>query len=245
MIGIIGMGMVGQAVSRGFARCPQIQVDPKYNNTSIEELVQANPRAVFVCVPTPSPGNGYPILMGVLDQLEALDYQGVVAVKSTVPPKYLKGRNIVYNPEFLSRATSYADFIRPPMVIFGGARAEELWDVYAEFSDVDMKTVFCTDIATASLAKYTMNTFYATKITFMNMVYDLAKEWDADYNELIDILAEHPWMGTHHFNVPGPDSKRGFGGPCLPKDTAALVAEHDCELLAKVLELNSKYRNKE
>ena len=51
-------------------------------------------------------------------------------------------------------------------------------------------------------------------------------------------------MGTHHFDVPGPDGQRGFGGPCLPKDTEALVKHFDNKLLAKVLELNTIYRDK-
>jgi UDP-glucose 6-dehydrogenase len=50
-------------------------------------------------------------------------------------------------------------------------------------------------------------------------------------------------MGTHHFAVPGPDGERGFGGPCLPKDTKALVDEYDIKLLSKTLELNEEYRS--
>jgi UDP-glucose 6-dehydrogenase len=64
----------------------------------------------------------------------------------------------------------------------------------------------------------------------------------ADWQQVNTILRNHPWMGTHHFDVPGPDGSRGFGGPCLPKDTEALVKEFDVELLKKVLEINGTYR---
>jgi UDP-glucose 6-dehydrogenase len=49
-------------------------------------------------------------------------------------------------------------------------------------------------------------------------------------------------MGTNHFAVPGPVGDRGFGGPCLPKDTKALSQSYDMPLLDLVLELNDKYR---
>jgi UDP-glucose 6-dehydrogenase len=50
-------------------------------------------------------------------------------------------------------------------------------------------------------------------------------------------------MGNHHFQVPGPDGQRGFGGPCLPKDTAALAYEYDIKLLKEVLNLNLEHRH--
>jgi UDP-glucose 6-dehydrogenase len=49
-------------------------------------------------------------------------------------------------------------------------------------------------------------------------------------------------MGSHHFEVPGPDGKYGFGGPCLVKDTEALAVEYNIELLHKVLNLNEELR---
>jgi len=32
-------------------------------------------------------------------------------------------------------------------------------------------------------------------------------------------------MGTSHFQVPGPDGRRGFGGTCFPKDTHSLYCQ--------------------
>ena len=110
---------------------------------------------------------------------------------------------------------------------------------------MDMSRVIITNIRTAALAKYAMNSFYATKITFMNGIFDAAKQMDVNYKEVANILAQHPWMGTHHFDVPGPDGFRGFGGPCLPKDTKALANTYDLPLLQQVLALNTLYRNKD
>lgn len=241
-IGIIGYGFVGKAVDQGFSKSTNIISDPKYNKITIEDVCNKDPDAIFVCVPTPTDGSNFKILKDVLSELKEANYSKLIVVKSTVLPDQLNGFDVLYNPEFLSRGTAYNDFIRPPMVLIGGNRGSELVDVYRKYSDVCMDTVILTDIKTASLAKYTMNSFYATKITFLNSIFEVAQSIGVDYNDIAEILKHQPWMGTHHFQVPGPDGNRGFGGPCLPKDTEALANEYDIKLLKMVLDLNKTYR---
>ena len=242
MIGIVGYGMVGQAVKFGFPTVPVIISDPKHSTVTIDEMCSAHPDAIFVCVPTPTDATNYAVLKDVLDQIKSTDFAGLVVVKSTILPQHLDGYDIIYNPEFLSRATAKEDFVNPPMLIIGGDRADELVELYKTKSIVRTDTVFITDIKTAALAKYIMNSFYATKITFMNEMYDVAQRLGVHWNDLGTILKAHPWMGTHHFDVPGPDGQRGFGGPCLPKDVEALVKDFDVGLLKSVLERNKDFR---
>lgn len=243
MIGIVGYGMVGKAVEHGFSKTTCIISDPQYNQITIKDVVAAKPDAIFVCVPTPSDGSNYAVLKRVLVDIREAHYTGITVVKSTILPHYLEIFDVVYNPEFLSRATSFNDFVNPPMVLIGGPRANELLDLYKQYSTVDLSKVFITDIATASMVKYTMNSFYALKVTFMNQMFDVAESNGVKWDEMAAILAQHPWMGTHHFQVPGPDGERGFGGPCLPKDTQALADTYDLPLLNTVIELNNTYRN--
>ena len=245
MIGIIGYGMVGKAVEYGFPKIDKVISDPEYNSNTIEYLCSLNLEAIFVCVPTPTDDSNYKILKDVLDELKEL-YNGLVIVKSTILPHHLEGYNVVYNPEFLSRKTSLEDFVNPPMVILGGETTQVLktLDIYEKYSIVDTKKVFTTDIKTASFIKYVLNTFYATKVTFMNAMYDVANEMGVDYTEAVSILEQHPYIGQQHLQVPGPDGARGYGGPCLPKDTEALAKEFDIELLHKIVYLNNLYRGK-
>lgn len=242
MIGIIGYGMVGKAVEYGFRTSTTIISDPKYNTVTISDLCNKGPEVIFVCVPTPTDDTNYAILKDVLQQIKDCEYTGLTVVKSTVLPEHLDNFDVLYNPEFLSRATSFQDFVNPPMVIIGGDRAEELLEIYRKYSHVDTSKTFLVDIKTACLTKYIMNSFYATKITFMNQMYDVANSLGVDFDRVGDILSQHPWMGTHHFQVPGPDRLRGFGGPCLPKDTQALSNRFDIKLLETVLLLNKEYR---
>jgi UDPglucose 6-dehydrogenase len=236
--------MVGKAVEAGFSKTKVIYSDPRYNTVTVEDICKLNPSAIFVCVPTPTDDTDYSTLRDVLDKIKELRYSGLTVVKSTVLPKYLNDYDVLYNPEFLSRATANEDFINPPMLIIGGdtVKAEQLLEIYRTCSDVKLDKVFITSVQNACVAKYCMNSFYATKVTFMNQMYDVSKKVGADWKQVNTILRNHPWMGTHHFDVPGPDGSRGFGGPCLPKDTEALVKEFDVELLKKVLEINGTYR---
>jgi UDPglucose 6-dehydrogenase len=242
MIGIIGYGMVGKAVEHGFPNCEVLVVDPQYTQLTIKQLCDADPEAIFVCVPTPTDDTDYAILKGVLDEITQYEYTGLTVVKSTILPHHLEGYDIVYNPEFLSRASANSDFINPPLVLIGGDRSAALIDIYKKYSIVKLNTVICTDVKTAALAKYTMNSFYALKVTYMNGIYDIAQDMGVNYDIITNILTFQPWMGTNHFAVPGPDGDRGFGGPCLPKDTKALAQAYDMPLLDLVLELNDKYR---
>ena len=242
MIGIIGLGMVGQAVKHGFNKAHCVYSDPAINSVTVEAVCAENPDAIFVCVPTPTDDTEYTVLRGVLGQIKDFGYTGLTVVKSTVLPQYLEGFDVIYNPEFLSRATANEDFVNPPFVLIGGDRATELVELYRDKSSVNLDNVIITDIKTAALAKYTMNSFYATKLTFMNEMYKVADKLEVEWSDVISILRQHPWMGTHHFDVPGPDGERGFGGPCLPKDTEALVKHFDINLLKAVLEINKGYR---
>jgi UDP-glucose 6-dehydrogenase len=247
MIGIIGYGFVGKAVANGFPHTTKLICDPAYNDTTLQEIVQENPEAIFVCLPTPSDDTDYVILKTALNEIKEFGYEGVTVVKSTILPHHLEEFDVVLNPEFLSRATADEDFIDPPFVLFGGSddKTEKLYNIYSRYSIVNMSKVMMTDVKTASLAKYTFNTFYSTKLIFMNQLYDVCGKVGVDFEELKDVLKMNPWMmGVSHLDVPGHEG-RGFSGPCLPKDTEAFAKEFDLELLHTVLDLNTKYRKEE
>ena len=241
MIGIIGYGMVGKAVEYGFSKTESIVSDPKYNKTTIADVCSASPDAIFVAVPTPRDDMRYSILTGVLDKIVEQNYKGLVVVKSTILAKYIVDYDIVYNPEFLTERTSMEDFINPNMLVIGGDKAQELLDLYNEYSIVDTSNTFLTTINSASYIKYMKNSFYAMKVTYMNEMYDVVGE--EDWNEVTNVLSKDPWMGSHHFQVPGPDGKRGWGGNCFPKDVNALVSEFNIEILKRVEIINRRHRH--
>ncbi len=263
-LGIVGHGFVGTAVDHGFTKNVQkFIVDPKHNSTNtIEDLIAFKPDATFVAVPTPQLESGEcntAILDDVMQQLNKS--KGLlVIVKSTVPAYKLESikeqcvdLRIVYNPEFLTEKNYLQDFKSPPMHVFGGAitDTEQVEALYKEYSSCKKCPVFHTDIVSASMVKYCINSFLATKVTFMNEMYDVLKAAKGtDWSEFTKIINSDPRIGKTHMRVPGNDGVRGYAGSCFPKDTAALayfareILNTPFTQLETSIEINDKLRKK-
>lgn len=238
-VGIIGCGFVGGAVMSGFdVSDVKIKiVDPAKTQLTNEQLVEWQPHVIFVCVPTPQSDTGEvnaSIVEKVLAHLDDLAYNGIVVIKSTVTPDHLESfcdrfsLRLIYNPEFLTEANANEDFINPSMQIYGGDYDDcTLLDgIYRQWSNVKVSPTFFVDIKTASLLKYTINSYLATKVVFMNEINKLFEQCSTENNwrEFTDMLSRDPRIGPSHLKVPGPDGNYGFGGHCFPKDTKALLA---------------------
>jgi UDPglucose 6-dehydrogenase len=236
-LGIVGHGFVGSAINQGFTKNVQKYiVDPnKFSGNTIQQLIKFKPDAVFVSVPTPQLESGEcntEILDSVLQELnQAIDL--LVIIKSTVPAYKLQSikeqcinLRIVYNPEFLTEKNYINDFKNPPMHVFGGAitDTETVEQLYLEHSACKKCPVFHTDLVSASLVKYCINSFLATKVTFMNEMYDVLRAaGGTEWNEFVKMINSDPRIGKTHMRVPGNDGVRGYAGSCFPKDTAALA----------------------
>lgn len=234
-LGIVGNGFVGGSVAYGFVKnVNQIIVDPQFNNTTLKECVEQEPSIIFICVPTPQNDDNdvnVDIANTVLKEIDELKYSGIVVIKSTITPKHLikfksdYNLRLVYNPEFLTEVNAHWDFCNPPMQILGGdwEDCEEVEKAYVQHSNVKVVPTFKTDIITASLLKYTINSWLATKVIFMNELNNLHEKSGAEstWEQFTDMLARDSRIGNSHLMVPGPDGHFGFGGHCFPKDTFA------------------------
>lgn len=185
---------------------------------------------VFVCVPTPSGCDGSADLRAVdavVDRLASVLRSGaVVAVKSTVPvgttrrlAERLQPRGIraVSNPEFLREGHAVYDFRHPDRIIIGVDDDDEaaavIDAVYGTHAGAQRMSP-----ESAELAKYASNAFLAVKISYANSLAGLCAQVGADIGDVTRCMGADVRIGQH-FLQPGP----GWGGSCLPKDTAALL----------------------
>lgn len=236
-IGIVGYGFVGGSVGNGFHH-PSVHivvVDPKISDRTLTDCMERD--IIFICVPTPPNENGsidVSIADSVLKELSDLSYAGIVVIKSTIIAEQLmrfqkdyNNLRLVYNPEFLTEANAHWDFCNPAMQILGGEweDCEYVEQAYVKLSNVKVVPTFKTDIASASLLKYTINSFLATKVIFMNELRNLHEASGAEttWEQFTDMLTRDTRIGGSHISVPGPDGYFGFGGHCFPKDTSALL----------------------
>tara|TARA_Y100001970_G_C14165971_1_gene821325 strand:- start:17 stop:880 length:864 start_codon:yes stop_codon:yes gene_type:complete len=234
-LGIVGHGFVGKATDWGFnRRVEKFIVDPKYN-TDIDELEKFDPKLTFVCVPTPMGDDGdhdSSIIESVVKELTAKCTKSIIVIKSTVLPSVLKkltelNNKIIYNPEFLREKHANKDFANSEMIIFGGDRntASKVSKYYLYHSRCKTKEHVFMDIMSASLIKYSINTFLASKVIFFNELFNVFRKLDSEdsWESVIKTLSLDKRIGASHMNVPGHDGKYGFGGACFPKDSTALI----------------------
>ena len=234
-IGIVGHGFVGKATDWGFSEnTNKFIVDPK-NGTNIDQLAEFNPELIFVCVPTPMGENGTQdssIIEAVVQELSAKCRESIIVIKSTVLPSILEkiekaNPKIIYNPEFLREKHANEDFMNSEMIIFGGDKniASQVSKFYLDHSRCKTKKHIFMDISSASLVKYTINTFLASKVMFFNEMHEVFNKLKSNdsWELFIKTLSLDKRIGESHMNVPGHDAKKGFGGACFPKDTAALL----------------------
>jgi UDPglucose 6-dehydrogenase len=232
-IGVIGVGVVGTAVMCAMNKLyPVGAYDPPQGLKDFSDVLDCD--VVFVCVPTPTIAGTWEqdatILRNTLTALASDGYTGVVAIKSTTLPgtcEQLKAEfeelRIVHNPEFLTAARPYADFMDQKVVIVGGPRrdAQVVGGLYQQL--LETARIEYLDTTTHSeLAKYMHNCFLAVKVGFCNEMSELSKMFGADYAEVRYAALSQGGIGDGHTCVPGPDGKVGFGGACFPKDTKAL-----------------------
>lgn len=255
-IGIVGLGFVGKAIEQVHLAkgIPLICRDPfTGRNGSIEELLTCD--AIYLSVPSPMGIDGkcdMSILDSVLDDLK--QYSGVFISKVTAPPNEYtrlqqKFCNLVYAPEFLTAHNAVNDYLNSPFVIIGGhpqitAKAAPL--ILSSFPRTP--ELYECSIEEASLTKYTINSFLASKVVFMNEIYKLAQAANIDYETVSRLVKLDPRLGTSHMTVPGIDGKFGFAGACFPKDTFALdyYANNigsELTVLRQAIETNKKLRN--
>jgi UDPglucose 6-dehydrogenase len=235
-IGIIGLGFVGNAikesVDHNYIFNSTVLIDPSKGFLGkYEDLVDAD--GVFVCVPSPQADDGTcdtGILESVLKNLEDVGFKGVIISKCTAPPLAYRAlqnkyKNLVHSPEFLTAANAARDYANGKFSFIGGdvsAYRNEAERIIKLTQDLKDNVVHCT-IEEASLAKYTINSFLATKVIFMNEIYSLSKKLGCDYDTVAKMVTMDTRIGTSHMKVPGLDGSLGFAGMCFPKDTSALI----------------------
>jgi UDPglucose 6-dehydrogenase len=215
---------------------------------------------VFLCLPTPPGPGGATDLSAVHDVAAAiapaLRASSVVVLKSTMPVgsahavgKTLRnhgapaGVQVAANPEFLREGAAVQEFLSPRRVVIGAADPDVAARVAELYAGIDAPRIL-TDLESAEMIKYAANCFLATKISYINEVAVLCEALGARVDDVVEGLGYDPRIGFDWLR-PGP----GWGGSCLPKDTAALLHTADAAhaqlaVLRAAVEANDRQRHR-
>lgn len=247
-VGIVGGGFVGGAHARAlstYARVLTYDRDESRRTAELADVARAD--VIFVCLPTPMRRDGSVedgVVWEALDSLRAnLVHSPAVIVKSTLPPSALDrlyeefwgSLYLIYSCEHLTERTADSDLIQSTRFLLGLPAAELNLDSVQRVA-VDhllehrwpMVPRLWRDYRAVSLSKYALNSFFATKVSFFNQLYQLCERLGLDGQEVTHLVTLDPRVGRSHNQVPGHDGHLGFGGHCLIKDDIGYSRE--CEL---------------
>ncbi|AHG04083.1 UDP-glucose 6-dehydrogenase [Halobacterium sp. DL1] len=217
--------------------------------------------ATFLALPTPSREDGSidtSIMEAGAESLgEALAGRDdhLVVVKSTVVPGTtenvvepalerggFENATMAMNPEFLRMGSAVADFLDPDKAVFGArddSTYDELREVYEPLlAEAPDAAVVETGLREAEMIKYANNAFLASKVSLVNDLGNICKEFDVDAYEVSHAIAHDDRISGRFLR-----SGVGWGGSCFPKDVAAIIAAakqegYDPAVLEAAVEVN-------
>lgn len=187
----------------------------------------------------------------------------ILVTKSTVPVgtakkvknailEELEKRNlniefdVVSNPEFLKEGSAIDDFLIPDRVVIGceTKKSEEIMKELYRPLNLKDEQLICTDIPSAEMTKYAANSMLATRISFMNDIWNLCELVGADVKMVQKGIGADTRIGKKFLN-PG----CGYGGSCFPKDVKALIHTgkengYKMRVLEAVEEVNAEQKQK-
>ncbi|MGB9662696.1 MAG: UDP-glucose dehydrogenase family protein [Moorellaceae bacterium] len=143
---------------------------------------------------------------------------------------------VVSNPEFLREGRALHDMFYPDRIVVGSDTPDGVDMLRRLYQRILEQTfdpppflprpegygapfMMSTDPISAEMIKYASNAFLALKISFINEIAGLCEKVGADVTEVARGMGLDPRIGSR-FLAAG----LGWGGSCLPKDTAALLA---------------------
>ncbi len=156
----------------------------------------------------------------------------VVVLRSTVPPGTLercqalltdtlgiKAVHLAFNPEFLREGSAIRDYDAPAYTIIGTEDPIAEAAVRQMYATVNAPIIVAKP-AVAEMVKFVANTWHAAKISFANEIGRIAKAFDIDGRDVMNIIVQDTKLNVSPtYMRPG----FAFGGSCLPKDLRALL----------------------
>ena len=160
-----------------------------------------------------------------IKELNTLNFQGTVIIKSTVPLGYTQKKKeenkikIVFSPEFLREDSSFEDAKKPSRIIIGNKKYEDIANLFLKVSENKPEVILMSSTE-AEAVKLFSNTYLAMRVAFVNELDTFAKVNNLNSKDIINGVSLDPRIGKHYFSP-----SYGYGGYCLPKDSKQLKFE--------------------
>jgi len=247
MIGVIGLGKLGMPLAavlgQGFevVGVDKIENPREPNEPYLKELLRTarleittdfsalkHCDVIFCIVPTPSKANGEFTDKYIRDALvRARRYMGnckVFNVVSTVMPGTCEGLQkltnvpITYNPEFIALGNVVDGIVNPDFVLLGEDNEEAGDIIQGIYENITKAPIKRMKRISAELAKIALNSYVTMKISFANVLGEIAEEIGAEVEKITEAIGTDKRIGSKYFRAGPP-----YGGPCFPRDNRAFA----------------------
>ena len=150
---------------------------------------------------------------------------------------------VSFNPETVAQGTILRNQAEPDCVYIGSDTQELADEIAIIYENVCKNTpsIRTMDRLSAELTKVSLNCYLTCKISFANMVGDLATKIGADPEKVLSAVGADSRINPKFFKY-----GFGWGGPCFPRDTRAfirLAANNDLphDMCTAANEINKKH----
>lgn len=243
-IGIIGGGFVGQVLKKYYTEAFVFDINGKYDSlrTTLQQEV------IFIAFNLEDNCRSAGSFDQVVEYCARAPEGRIFIIKSTFVPgttdklqAMFPQHRFIYNPEFLTEMTAWADFTKPKIQILGCPQEslKLIYDIFELLPNAPVKKVISP--RDAEVVKHSTNAFYALKVSFFNQLFDACERMNADYETIRDIMVTDKRIGDSH-SIIFHSGYRGYGGKCLPKDTEAFGEVSKMPLLSHIIEYNNKLK---
>ena len=127
---------------------------------------------------------------------------------------------VSFNPETIAQGTILKNQSGPDCVYIGSDSdelAQQISETYANMC-TNKPSIHIMDRLSAELTKVSLNCYLTCKISFANMVGDLASKIGASPDKVLAAVGADSRINNKFFRY-----GFGWGGPCFPRDTRAFI----------------------